>query len=113
RGPEKPQLFLHVENDIGIQIIHTHCSKPLARLGHFRAGSRRLHIEFSVKKEGVFERRRDTLEAARTRGVRVGAGARYYRINAAHPTVLALSGDARTNRGAILENVRGIPVTGT
>src|SRR5437762_631907 len=70
--------------------------------------SRRLHIEFPDEEKGVFERRRDTVEAARTRGVGIGAGPRYDRINAVQPTLPALSSDARSNRGAVLERVRAI-----
>jgi hypothetical protein len=59
--------------------------------------SRRLHIGFPDKEKGVFERRRDTVEAARTCGFGIGAGARYDRINAVQPTLLrSLMGTKRT-----------------
>src|SRR5262249_12393001 len=70
--------------------------------------SRRLYIELPVEETGAFETRPDALEAARARGVGIGAGAREGRINAVAQAFLDLSGEARRDRGTVVERVRAI-----
>src|SRR5262249_26204766 len=75
--------------------------------------SRRLYIELPVEEIGAFETRPDTLEAARARGVGIGASAGQDRINAVAQALLDLSGEARRDRGTVVERVRAIAAYGT
>jgi hypothetical protein len=70
-----------------------------------RCLSRRLDVELCVQDGGAFELARQALEGACTGGICIETGARQDRIDPVPLAALDLAGEARRDRGAVLEPV--------
>jgi hypothetical protein len=75
------------------------------RAGRLAAPSRRLEVELCVQDGGAFELARHALEGACTGGICIETGARQDRIDPVPLAALDLAGEARRDRGAVLEPV--------